>query len=200
MTESEHEQRSVTQMLGDLRNGKEDAVNDLFPLVYRHLHKMAQTQRKYWHGDHTLNTTALVHEAYIKLVDQSNATWNSRAHFYCVAAKAMRQILINYAKFRKRKKRGGDQARVSLDEQMLPAAGAFDLTDDRADLLVALNEALERLERFSTRQSKIVECRFFGGMSIADTAEALHISPATVKRGWAMAQAWLYKELQPKPG
>lgn len=192
----ENTNRSVTQMLGDLRNGKQEVVHDLLPLVYYELHQMAKSQRKYWRGDHTLNTTALVHEAYIKLVDQTGIDWNNRAHFFSIASKAMRQILINYAKFRNRKKRGGDQRKVSLDEQMIPVEGAFDLSDERAEMLVSLNEALTRLESFSARQSHIVECRFFGGMSIADTAEALHISPATVKRGWAMAQAWLYKELQ----
>ena len=191
--------QSVTRMLGQLSDGQQEVVHELFPLVYHELHQMAQNQRKYWYGDHTLNTTALVHEAYIKLVDQSNPAWKNKAHFYGVAAKAMRQILINYAKFRRRKKRGGDQPKVSLDERMLPLEGAFDLSDERADLLVALNDALIRLESFSERQSRIVECRFFGGMSIADTAEALQISPATVKRGWAMAQAWLYKELQTNP-
>ena len=188
--------RSVTQLLGDLRDGKESVVNDLFPLVYEELRAMAQNQRKFWHGDRTLNTTALVHEAYLKLVDQRRNDWNSRAHFFSVAAKAMRHILINYAKLRRRKKRGGDHQKVSLDEHRVAADQIFDLSDDEADKLLALNEALQRLATFSLRQSQIVECRFFGGMSIADTAEALNISPATVKRGWAMAQAWLYKEMK----
>ncbi len=188
--------RSVTQLLGDLRDGREEVVNELFPLVYDELRNMAQNQRKFWHGDRTLNTTALVHEAYLKLVDQKGSNWNSRAHFYSVAAKAMRHILINYAKFRRRKKRGGDKPKVSLDEHRLTVDEVFDLSDERSDMLLSLNEALERLALFSERQGKIVECRFFGGMSIADTAEALNVSPATVKRGWAMAQAWLYNEMR----
>jgi RNA polymerase sigma factor (TIGR02999 family) len=190
------DKHAVTQLLGEVRDGKEEAVHKLFPLIYEELRNMAHGQRKYWQGDHTLNTTALVHEAYLKLIDQKGASWSSRAHFYSVAAKAMRHILINYAKYRRRKKRGGDHQKVSLDEQQIVPEGLFDLSDERSDRLLALNEALEKLSKFSERQSKIVECRFFGGMSIADTAEALHISPATVKRGWAMAQAWLYKEMK----
>ena len=188
--------RTVTQLLGDLRDGNDDAVNNLFPLVYDELRTLAQNQRKFWQGDKTLNTTALVHEAYLKLVDQNGSAWQSRAHFYSIASKAMRHILINYAKFRKRKKRGGDKQKVSLDEHRVTVDAMFDLSDDKTDMLLSLENALEKLSKFSERQSKIVECRFFGGMSIADTAEALNISPATVKRGWAMAQTWLYNEMQ----
>lgn len=192
--------RSVTQLLGDLREGKEDVVNELFPLVYEELHNLAQSQRQFWHGDQTLNTTALVHEAYLKLVDQKASAWSNRAHFYGVAAKAMRHILINYAKFRRRKKRGGDQQKLSIDENRLQINEVIDLSEERSEMLLSLDEALVNLASFSLRQSQIVECRFFGGMSIADTAEALNISPATVKRGWAMAQAWLYKEMQAENG
>ncbi len=188
--------RSVTQVLGDLREGKDGAVNELFPLVYEELRSLAQNQRKFWHGDRTLNTTALVHEAYLKLVDQKGQSWKNRAHFYSVAAKAMRHILINYAKFRKRQKRGGDKQKVSLDEHLLKIDQTFDLSDERSDMLISLDEALKSLAMFSERQSQIVECRFFGGMSISDTADALNISPATVKRGWAMAQSWLYNEMK----
>ncbi|MFK7847863.1 MAG: sigma-70 family RNA polymerase sigma factor [Rhodothermales bacterium] len=192
--------RSVTQLLGDLREGKEDVVNELFPLVYAELHNLAQSQRQFWQGDQTLNTTALVHEAYLKLVDQKASAWSNRAHFYGVAAKAMRHILINYAKFRRRKKRGGDQQKLSIDENRLQINEVIDLSEERSEMLLSLDEALVNLASFSLRQSQIVECRFFGGMSIADTAEALNISPATVKRGWAMAQAWLYKEMQAENG
>ncbi len=187
--------RSVTQLLVDLQDGNQDVVQELFPLVYDELHNLAQNQRRFWQGDRTLNTTALVHEAYIKLVDQQSSSWKSRAHFYSVAAKAMRHILINYAQFRRRKKRGGEVQKFSIDEQHIQVDEVFDLNEERSEMLLALNEALQKLSTFSERQSKIVECRFFGGMTIADTAEALNISPATVKRGWAMAQAWLYKEI-----
>lgn len=192
---TEEDFRSVTQLLGDLRDGKQEVVHELFPLVYDELHNLAQNQRKFWQGDRTLNTTALVHEAYIKLVDQKNSSWKSRAHFYSVASKAMRHILINYAQFRRRKKRGGEAQKFSLEEHHLKVEAAFDLNEERSEMLLALDEALEKLTQFSERQSRIVECRFFGGMTIADTAEALNLSPATVKRGWAMAQAWLYKEI-----
>ncbi len=187
--------RSVTQLLVDLQDGNQDVVQELFPLVYDELHNLAQNQRRFWQGDKTLNTTALVHEAYLKLVDQQSSSWQSRAHFYSVAAKAMRHILINYAQFRRRKKRGGEVQKFSIDEQQLKVEEVFDLDEERSEMLLALNEALEKLATFSERQSKIVECRFFGGMTIADTAEALNISPATVKRGWTMAQAWLYNEI-----
>ncbi len=193
---SSNAQHDVTRLLDALRQGDQQALNRLFPLVYDYLHDMARGQRRHWQGDHTLNTTALVHEAYIKLVNSPPVAWNSRAHFYSVAAIAMRHILINYAKKQRRKKRGGDAVKLTLDEERLEASGIVDLSPERAETLLQVDEALKRLERVSERQSRIVECRFFGGMSIADTAEALRISPATVKRGWAMAQAWLYRELR----
>ncbi len=186
----------VTYLLEALRQGDHGALDRLFPLVYDHLHELAHGQRRHWQGDDTLNTTALVHEAYLKLVDGAPAGWNGRAHFYGVAAIAMRHILINYAKKRRRKKRGGDQIKLSFDEERLIASGMMDLSPENADDLVVLDEAMKRLETISTRQVRIVECRFFGGMSVVETAEALGLSPATVKRGWAMAQAWLYREMQ----
>ncbi|MEZ4702491.1 MAG: sigma-70 family RNA polymerase sigma factor [Rhodothermales bacterium] len=185
----------VTQLLDALRQGDDGALNQLFPLVYDHLHEMAHGQRRHWQGDNTLNTTALVHEAYLKMMGGPAAEWNNRAHFYGVAAIAMRHILINYAKKRQRKKRGGDQIKLSLQEERLVASGMMDLSPEHADDLVLLDEAMKRLETLSPRQVRIVECRFFGGMSIAETSEALQLSPATVKRGWAMAQAWLFRAM-----
>ena len=190
------QQESVTQLLEAVRQGDHDALNALFPLVYDELRAMAHRRRQAWNGDYTLNTTALVHEAYLKLVDQQHAEWTSRAHFFGVAAKAMRHIQINYAKHRQRKKRGGDVPKVSLDELSRLFDQETPLTDDRADALVSLDEALEKLEQVSERQSRIVECRFFAGMTIEETAAALGLSSATVKRGWAMAQAWLHREMQ----
>lgn len=186
----------VTSLLDALRQGDTHALDRLLPLVYARLHDMAANQRRYWQGDDTLNTTALVHEAYLKLVESPGAGWENRAHFYGVAAMAMRHILINYAQKRRRKKRGGDQVRLSLDEERLEALAGFDLSPERADDLVALDEALQTLQHISPRQVRIVECRFFGGMNIEETALALAVSPATVKRGWAMAQAWLYNALR----
>ena len=154
---------SVTQLLEAVREGNDQALNALFPLVYGELRALAHRKRQAWHGDYTLNTTALVHEAYLKLVDQSHAQWTSRAHFFGVAAKAMRHIQINYAKLRQRKKRGGDVQKVSLGELSEVFDQETPLTEERADALVALDEALKRLEQVSERQSRIVECRFFGG-------------------------------------
>ncbi len=189
-------EESVTQLLVAVREGNNDALNDLFPLVYGELRALAHRKRQAWHGDYTLNTTALVHEAYIKLVDQSHAEWTSRAHFFGVAAKAMRHIQINYAKHRHRKKRGGDVQKVSLDDLSQLFEAETPLTEERAEALISLDEALSKLEHVSERQSRIVECRFFGGMTIDETAAALELSPATVKRGWAMAQAWLHRTMK----
>ena len=188
-------QHTVTRLLEAARDGAPDALDALFPVVYDELRALAHRKRQHWRGDYTLNTTALVHEAYLKLVDQSQAAWTSRAHFFAVAARAMRHIQINYAKYRRRKKRGGDVPKVSLDELSRLFAHETPMTEDNAEALVALDDALTRLEAVNARQSRIVECRFFGGMTIDETAAALSVSPATVKRGWAMAQAWLHRAL-----
>lgn len=191
------DQATVTHLLDAIRAGNHEALNALFPLVYQELHAQAQAQRRRWHGNHTVNTTALVHEAYLKLVDQTQIPWQSRAHFFGVAARAMRHILIDYAKRSRRKKRGGDAHKIPFDA-VEGAVAAPDIPldlGDRADAFVALDEALQRLARISERQCRVVECRFFGGMTIPDTAAALGISPATTKRDWVLAQAWLYREL-----
>ncbi|HEV8495397.1 MAG TPA: sigma-70 family RNA polymerase sigma factor [Gemmatimonadaceae bacterium] len=185
----------MSQLLLDLRAGDQDALNQLLPLVYHHLHTLAQQQRRRWTGDETLDTTALVHEAYLRLAGDSSPAWESRAHFLAVASRAMRQILVDYAKQRRRAKRGGDRGRVSLEEIEAVLERGSDPADAGSEALIALDVALDRLERRDPRQSRIVECRFFTGMSIHETAEALSISPATVKRGWIMAQAWLHREL-----
>ena len=188
-------QETVTRLLVAMREGDQRAVDALFPLVYEELHALAHRKRQGWRGDQTLNTTALVHEAYLKLVNRPEDAWEGKRHFFSVAAKAMRHVLINYAEGRRRQKRGGDQPKVSLEalqELMGPDVG---VSEDQAEIVLALDEALQRLEQIDARQGRIVECRFFGGMTIQETAEALNISPATVKRGWIMAQAWLYREL-----
>ncbi len=187
--------REVTRLLGELKSGDNDVLGDLFPLIYEELHDLAHVQRRHWVGDHTLNTTALVHEAYIKLVNQSEMKWDSRSHFYGVASKAMRHLLVNYAESRKRQKRGGEVKKISLENDFMPQDDLFSLADDRLDMLITLNDALKQLALRSERQASIVECRFFGGMSIEETANALNLSPATVKRGWAVAKTWLYKEM-----
>jgi RNA polymerase sigma factor (TIGR02999 family) len=187
---------TVTRLLEDLRAGDRKAFDELFPLVYDELHKAAERQRRNWEGDETLNTTALVHEAYLRLVDQSAPVWQSRAHFLAVASTAMRQILINYAKRQSATKRGGGGRPVPLHEIEAALKKAEDPSEARDEALVALDDSLRRLESIDERQSRIVVCRFFGGMTIQDTAEALGISPATVKRSWATAQAWLYRDIK----
>jgi RNA polymerase sigma factor (TIGR02999 family) len=186
---------TVSRLLLDLRAGDQGALNQLLPLVYHQLHTLAQQQRRRWTGDETLDTTALVHEAYLRLAGDSSPAWENRAHFLAVASRAMRHILVDYAKQRRRAKRGGDRGRVSLEEIEAVLERGSDPTDAGSEALIALDVALDRLEERDPRQSRIVECRFFTGMSIHETAEALGISPATVKRGWTMAQAWLHREL-----
>jgi RNA polymerase sigma factor (TIGR02999 family) len=189
-------QETVTRLLHELRAGDPSALNDLLPLVYDELHQAAERQRRRWQGDETLNTTALVHEAYLKLVGNPAAGWQGRSHFLAVAAQAMRQILIDYAKGKRTVKRGGGQSPLPLHEIEAVIRGGGDPSEARDEALVALDDSLRRLESLDPRQSRIVECRFFAGMTIQDTAEALGISPATVKRSWAMAQAWLYRDLK----
>ncbi len=185
---------NVTRLLGEVRAGRPSAFDELLPILYGELKERAQGQRRRWQGDETLNTTALIHEAYLKLAAADDPDWESRAHFLAVASRAMRQVLIDYARIKRAEKRGGDQIPVTLDELRL--APGPDLSADRAEALLALEEALERLSERDERQSRIVECRFFGGMTIRDTAAALSLSPATVKRAWTMAQAWLYRDMQ----
>ena len=188
--------RTISRLLLDLRAGDPRAFDALFPLVYDELHQAAQRQRRRWQDDTTLNTSALVHEVYLRLVDQSAPQYQCRSHFMAVASRAMRQILIDYAKGRHRAKRGGGRQHLPLAEIEAALAGGGDPPEARDEALVALDESLRRLESVDERQSRIVECRFFGDMTIQDTAEALGLSPATVKRGWALAQAWLYRDLK----
>ena len=188
--------QSVDRVLEALRAGTPGAFDEIFPLVYDELRRIAAHQRRRWSGDETLNTTAVVNEAYLKLVDQSAPDWRSRAHFLAVASTAMRQILIDYAKRKRAAKRGGGRPHLALHDLDAVLYGAEDAPGARDEVLVALDESLGRLQEREPKQARIVECRFFGGMSIEDTAEALGVSPATVKRGWAMAQAWLYRDLK----
>lgn len=186
---------SIGPLLQKLKAGSPAAFDELLPLVYDELHRLAERQRRRWDGDETLDTTALVHEAYLKLAGQTAPEWQDRAHFLAVASTAMRQILIDYAKRKCAAKRGGQRPHVPLQdvEALLQAAPSADGCDE---LLVALDASLRRLKQWNERQMRIVECRFFGAMSVEETAEALGISPATVKRGWTMAQVWLYRDLK----
>lgn len=179
---------NITQLLIDWGEGDRKALDALTPLVYDELRAIARRQLRGERADHTLNTTALVHEAYFKLVDQNRVEWQNRAHFYAIASQAMRRILLMYARSRNRQKRGGGQPALPLDEAIV-------LTESRAEELIELDEALARLETFDERAVRIVECRYFGGLTIEETAGALDISPATVKRDWSTARAWLHMEL-----
>ena len=167
-------------------------MEEMFVVVYNELRQLAARKLRGERDDHTLSTTALVHEAWLELNKLNRIQWQNRSHFLAVAAQAMRRILIDYAVARGRQKRGGGQVVVSLDD-----GDALAIAHDRADELVELEEALERLQAINERQAKVVECRFFGGMSVEETADALNVSPATVKREWAIARAWLNREMQP---
>lgn len=166
-------------------------MDQMFPLVYTELRHIARRKLRSERDGHTLCTTALVHEAWLELSKLNRIQWQNRSHFLALAAQAMRRILIDYAVARRRQKRGGGQTVESLDD-----ADALAIAHARGDELLALDEALTRLHALNERQGRIVECRFYGGMSVEETAEALHVSPATVKREWAAARAWLNRELQ----
>ena len=178
----------ITRLLLELSGGNRSVVDELTPLLYQELKRIAAAQLRRERAGHTLQVTALVHEAYLKLVDQRQVTWRNRAHFFGVAAQAMRRILLDYAKGRSRGKRGGGARQTTLDEALV-------VTSDRAFELVEIDEALQRLEAFDPRQAKVVEMRFFGGLSVEETAEALGVSEPTVKREWSMAKAWLHREI-----
>jgi RNA polymerase sigma factor (TIGR02999 family) len=198
---NDQRQSTVTVLLGAIRAGNDAAFDELFPLVYEELKGLAHAQRRGWQGDDTMNTSALVHEAYLKLAAHDHLDWESRAHFRSVAARAMRQILIDYARGKKAQKRGGDLVAVTFDEMRLEESdGGAGLSEERADSLIALDGALDRLAERDQRPSQVVVCRFFGGMTIPDTAAALGISTATVERDWAMAKAWLYRDMRKAQG
>jgi RNA polymerase sigma factor, TIGR02999 family len=185
---------TVNDLLQAIAQGDAEALNLLLPLVYDELIALAHRQRQSWHGDLTMNTTALVHEVYLKLVDKEHLPAESRSHFFSVAAKAMRHILCNYARDRQRKKRGGDLREATQPVEEL--ASSIALTDDQSEMLEAMDEALGRLESVAMRQARVVECRFFGGMSVEETAAVLGVSPRSVKRDWSFARAWLRRDMQ----
>lgn len=187
---------AVSRLLEAVRAGDRSALDQLYSLVYRELRALAHRQRRRWDATGTLNTTALVHEAYLKLAKQRQIQLETRAHFFALAATAIRHIVSNYARDRQTKKRGGGVRTVSLSDVGTAQPGELRVGDKHADLLVTIDEALNRLERVSPRQRGVVECRFFGGMSIDETAAAIGVSPRTVKRDWVLAQAWLQREMQ----
>lgn len=193
---AEPAQTTVSRLLESVEGGDRAALGELFSLLYDELRGLARLQRRRWDGDETIDTTALVHELYLKLADQERVGAGGRAHFYALAGKAMRHILSNYARRRRAKKRGGTLIQLPLDEAKLLPGREIALSEEQAELLVVLDEALSRLEEVDPRRGRVVECRFYGGMSIPDTAVALGISPRTVKRDWAVAQAWLHRDLK----
>lgn len=178
----------ITRLLVDLKNGNREVVNRLMPLVYADLRKMARRYLRVERIEHTLQPTALVHEAYLRLVDQSQANWQNRAHFFAVSAQAMRRILVDHARAHKADKRGGPAPKLSLD--VITA-----VQEQHYPELVMLDEALSNLQKYDLQQGQIVELRFFGGLSEVEIAEVLHISVRTVKRDWRVARAWLYREM-----
>jgi RNA polymerase sigma factor (TIGR02999 family) len=179
---------NVTRLLLDWSGGDQRALEELVPLIYNELRHLAHNFLYSERPDHTLQTTALVHEAYLKLIDQRDARWQNRAHFFAIAAQAMRRILIDSARRRSAAKRGGRGEKLSLDE-------AADIALEDESNLLDLDEALTELAKIDPQQSRIVELRYFGGLTIEETAEVISVSPATVKREWAMARAWLHQEL-----
>ena len=183
----------ITRLLKAHAAGDADALNDLLPLVYGELRRMAHRRMRRERAGHTFGTTALVHEAYLELVDLDRVDWEDRTHFFALAARVMRNVLVDYAVKRTAEKRGGDRDRVPLREA--DAAVEVDLTD-----VLAVHQALERLEDIDERQARVVECRFFGGLTIDETAETLDVSPATVGRDWRVARAWLNRALTTEEG
>ncbi len=180
---------NVTQLLKEWSDGKAEVLDDLMPLVYEELRRQASRFLRKERAGHTLQTTALIHEAYLKLIDQKSVAWQNRAHFFAIASVAMRRILVDHAKAKHREKRGGIAEDLPLDE-------AFQISANEKSIdLIALDEALNRLAEFDRRQAKVVELRYFSGLSIDETAEVLGVSNATVRLDWNMAKAWLRKEI-----
>jgi RNA polymerase sigma factor (TIGR02999 family) len=188
--------RDTTALLRDVRAGEADAEQALYDHVYTELRQRAQGQRKRWRGDPSLQTTALVHEAYLKLVGPEAQSWESRSHFFAVASRAMRQILLNEARRRRTEKRGGDAPVLSLEALRSSFGQAQATTEERDEMLVVLDAALDRFAEEYPRAARVVECRFFGGMTLEQTAEALDVSEATVSRDWKVARSRLYREMK----
>ena len=182
-------QQDVTRLLVRYTDGDRGVLDELLPLIYGELRKLASNYLRRERSGHTLQPTALVHEAYLRLVDQNQVQWQNRAHFFGVAAQMMRRILVDHARAHDAEKRGGEFQKLSLDQNLDVSGSDQDLN------LVALDDALNRLAELDTQKSKIVELRFFGGLSVEETAEVLNVSAPTVKRQWRMAKAWLYGQV-----
>lgn len=184
------DERQITEMLAAWSGGDESSIDRLLPLVEAELRRIAHNYMRGENPAHTLQTTALVNEAYLKMVDQTRVTWQNRAHFFGVSAQIMRRILINYARDKKAGKRGGENAvRLNIDEVQIMSA-------EKSDELIALDESLERLALFDKLKSRIVEMRYFGGLSLEETAEVLGVSPSTVSLHWRLARVWLKNDIK----
>jgi RNA polymerase sigma factor (TIGR02999 family) len=186
-----HSPQEVTQLLAAWCNGDEAARDELMPLVYQELHRLAHQYMSRERPGHTLQTSALVNEAFLRLADQRDVQWQNRAHFIGIAGQMMRRILVDYARNRGYAKRGGSAVQVSLNEELI-------VSEERSAEVVALDDALQRLASLDERKSRLVELRFFGGLSIEETAEVLGVSPGTVMRDWTLAKAWLRREMSEK--
>ena len=184
----------VTALLGELSKGKPEAADRLIPVVYNELRRLADSYMRREREGHTLQATALVHEAYMKLVEQRSVNWQSRAHFFGIAAQIMRRLLVDHARGRLRDKRGGGQFLVPLDDALVFSPEQF--SAEQSSAMVELDSALDRLAAMDPRQARIVELRFFAGLTVEEAAEVLGISPKTVKRDWSVAKAWLHGELK----
>jgi RNA polymerase sigma factor (TIGR02999 family) len=179
----------ITQLLQAWSEGSSEALEQLTPLIYRELHRLAAHYMSRERPGHTLQPTAVVNEAYMRLIDWKNASWQNRAHFFGVSAQLMRRILVDHARSRGYLKRGGGAHAVALDDALL-------ISEEKSAELVALDDALQRLESFDSRKARVVELRFFGGVSVQETAEVLQVSPFTVVRDWNLAKAWLLREIR----
>jgi RNA polymerase sigma-70 factor (ECF subfamily) len=188
MDEPSVSQHRVTQLLEHWSHGDDAALAELTPLIYEELRRLAHHHMGGERPDHTLQTTALVNEAYLRLADQTNPSWQNRAHFFAVAARAMRQILVNYAQSYRAQKRGGGAIKVELDEAAI-------VSPEQSKAIVDLHEALERLGTLDSRKARVVELKYFGGLNHGEIAEVMKISTVTVRRDWVFAKAWLYDEL-----
>jgi RNA polymerase sigma-70 factor, ECF subfamily len=188
MTTPRSTQQAVTQLLGEWSNGDEAALGKLFPLVHPELHRLAHHYMSRERMGHTLQTTAVLNEAYLRLVDETKPVWQGRSHFIAVAAQLMRHIMVDHARKHQSLKRGGGALKVTLDEAAL-------VTETRSHELLDLDEGLERLAAQDARKAQIVELRYFGGLTVEETAEFLKLSQRTVEREWTVAKAWLYREL-----
>ncbi len=189
MEQSLDQRPEITLWLQEWSSGKDNALDALMPIVYAELHRQATNYLRRERIGHTLQATALINEAYLKLIDQREVNWKNRAHFFGIAAQAMRRILVDHARSRHRDKRGGDAENLPLE------AAEFATSKEGTVDLIALDEALTRLALLDERQSRIVELRFFSGMSVEETGEAIGVSSATVKNEWRTAKAWLFQEL-----